>query len=372
MNRLLATATLALLPLAAAAAPYVQTFVQIEGGAYRYIGPSPNPFRCSVGGPDGSTAGTLFPFAGGSNADGNANCSIGGVQRLLTDTTPGTGVATDSATYAATFNQALFTATGTARAGSGVVGAAASVAFNAGYTNNQTVHDALAFGAFGETLTIDGGQGNGWVVFAFDIDGTLMAKNGAAMEAVYRTATSGGTRRLVGGSAGRAYNGQGLFDPATGNQRAPGFAVSATADPVPTVTVSGRQTFRTVALPFSFGTPFDFEFGLIAGAYEFDGTAAALFDSTARLSAVNVFTSTGALLADARIGTASGARWTSLGLQDPDTGAPGTPPNGVPLPGTPALLLAAGVAALAVRRRSRAAPTAHRLAPWDCSPSAST
>lgn len=343
-----ARAALALaIPLAATAAPYTQTFLQIEGGVNRYVGPEPTPFRCSVGGPDGSTAGTLFPTAGSSKTDGNANCSIGGVQRLLTDSTPGTEVDVDTADYSARFNGAPFSATATARSGSGIVGASASVNFPAGFTNNQTVNAALAFGAFGETLTIDGGAGFGWVVFGFDIDGTLMAKNGAAMEAVYRTPTSGGTRRLVGGSAGRGYSGQGLFDPAAGNQRAPGFPVSATADPVPTVTVSGRQTFSTVALPFAFGLPFDFEFGLIAGAYEFDGTSEALFSSTARLSAVHVYTQSGQAIDNPTIGTASGARWTTQGLQAPDPG----PANPVPLPGTAALLLAGLAAAAGLRRR---------------------
>ncbi len=81
---------LSIAPGIASAAPYTQTFLQIGGGVNNYIGPNPNGFRCSVGAPDGSTAGTLFPGAGSSKTDGNANCSIGGVQRLQTDSTPGT------------------------------------------------------------------------------------------------------------------------------------------------------------------------------------------------------------------------------------------------------------------------------------------
>lgn len=333
----IAAAALALAPLAAMAAPYTQTFLQIDAGVLRYVGSDPTPLRCSVGGPDGSTAAALFPTAGSSNADGNANCSIGGLQRLITDTSPGAAVDTDSATHDDRFNQAPFSASVSARAGSGIVGASAAITFPAGFTNNQTLHNALAFGAFGETLSIGGGAGLGWVVFDFDVDGTLVGKNGAAMQAVYRTPTSGGVLRLVGGSAGRAYNGQGLFDPAAGNQRAPGFQVTAISDPVPTVTVSGRQTFSTVALPFTFGLPFDFEFGLIAGAYEFDGTSLADFGSTARLSGVQVFTRAGLELADPTIATASGARWTTQGLQSPGPGDP----NPIPLPGTLTLVLAA-------------------------------
>lgn len=316
-----------------ARAASVETFVLTVGGQSI---PGPG-FSCTTFGP--ATPGLAF-FPGVSASvptDGLVPCGIAGLFR--TTTAPTSGPISDSTSLSTTFNngQNGFVGFAAARARSGSVSARANGTF-AGPFNALIVEGATSYARFTDTLTItspNAANGSvGSIRLRFTVGGVVTVAgpppftslsdvelnysvNGSASTGLMRAQVSSAT------SLPSAFTGTGA--PLAGFTLSPG-------------SFSGSGIVDSASLFFTWGTPFPFEFGLLASAIPGTGaTANAQFDLGATLTGIELFAAgqpvtTFAIVAES--GTSYGA-------------------DGVPEPSMSTLL---GFGALALALRSRRPP----------------
>ena len=337
-NTLRGLAAAALLACGAGAhAASVETFVMSVGGESRLI----PPFGCSTFGAPAPVMQFFGAMPPGVPTEGLATCQVAGTFRHQVAPAGPIG---DSTALNTTFNNTqpvpnTFQGDASASASSGRLAATAHAAFT-GPSNSFTVEGSNAFGKFNETFTLhspthaDGTAG--LLVFGIQLAGEVRAAetspfyawadvelryqhNGGPIFTAMRASTDGTTPFIatlseVSNTVGAVVN---------------GFTLAPRS-------VSGAGEISTLALPFVFGTPFDFTLGLLAaGVPATDGISTSTFEAFISRIAPTV---NGQAVTDFSVLAASGTPYGAGGV-----GA---------VPEAPAAwLFAAGGLALLARRR---------------------
>lgn len=325
--------------VAPARAAEVMAFAQAVGGQSNVGVSGCTTYSSPIPSVNGFSFGS---FGQGNPGPGNVTCGI--AQSFPATQTATTGTVTNSAALGpVSFNSGLSSYTGSAAssAQSGKVGAAAHATFT-GPSDGNTVKTAQGAGVFSESFTFSNaaltGQA-GSVVFGMNIDGSLNVvgfggkSSSIGLAALYRSSTVG-TNQVM------------LNIQASNDASLPNFAANPTTGfTVANGSASGGNLYATQSIPFVWGTPFDFTFGMLAFVNPADGHNTSVdFLTTALLDEITVRNAAGEIVQEFGVSSASGTRYTADGLQE----AP--PPTGVPEPASIALLLA-GIAGLAAARR---------------------
>lgn len=317
-------------------AAVVDAFAQVVGGqstTSQFASPLPTIGTFSFG-----SFGVFNPVAG--------NVASGVAADSPPLQTAATGIVSNSASLSTTFAGpnagSVDTLTGSAAsyAQSGRVGAQANASFT-GSRNGLTVIGAQGAGIFSDTLTMNAAgvaSGTpGTVRFGFTIDGSLSVTGSggfsstAGIAALYYQSTDPGavTRILL--------NVQAANDTSLPNF----FANPTTGFTVGNGSATGSNTYFTLELPMTWGSPFDFTFGLLAYVIPAPGhTGTVNFLSTSTLTSITG-KANGQVISNFNVQTASGAIYT---------------PNGVsivPLPASLPLLMSGLLAIGAAMRRRR-------------------
>jgi hypothetical protein len=232
-----------------------------------------------------------------------------GVARL---TTGASGVLVDSAAASgsgdSTFGSWSANGSSSANATYGKVGAEGSgTRLHIG--DGNTVVGFEGFGIFTDSLTFNSASLNGTVgstIFHFTIDGTVLsvgAVNTVGMVANYQQ-NSAPIYTLMAANLQPAS--PPYFVPSTGTGH-DGFTIGASS-------ISGIGVFDTNPLSLTYGTAFDFSFGLLAYAMPRDGSASSTFSSTALLTGIDVFDALGNPVNDFSILSESGTVYDASGV----------------------------------------------------------
>jgi hypothetical protein len=177
-----------------------------------------------------------------------------------------------------------------------------------GIGDANTVVGFEGFGRYTDSMAIDNPSlagTSGTTVLHFGVDGSL-SRTGVSTVGVAVSYQQNTDPVFTLMSAILQPAGASNFVPLTGPGRA-GFSISDTA-------VSGSGVFDTVALPFTFGSPFDFSLGLFAYSMPRDGTATSSFASTVLLTGIDVFDAHGSPVADFSIVSGSGTLYDADGV----------------------------------------------------------
>jgi len=242
----------------------------------------------------------------------------------------------DSIALNTTFNSGLNSFTGSAEANAqyGKVGAAANAVFT-GPVQPNLLQGAEGYGIYRDTFTINSStvaSGTaGWLQFQFTVDGNLSGK-GSDVEINYQQNLPNSTANYLLMRAGVTNQGASFLNTPTDTIPS-GFTVTPTS-------VSGSAVLDTVSLPFVYGTPFDFTFGMLAIATPSSGsTADVSFAATALLTGIDVYNPVGQPVTDFSVTSGSGTRYDANGVHI----------SSVPEPGSLALaLIGVGLASLAL------------------------
>lgn len=314
--------------VAPADAATVQAYAQAVGGqSSTTLFTSPLPTLGDFG---FGSAGVFNPAAG------NAASGVAADSPPLA--TAASGTVTNSAALASSFLGRTFSGSAASRARSGDLGAAASATF-AGDRDGLTVIGAQGAAVFNETFALNSPAiaigTPGLMHFDFTLDGALTVNGSgpqsstAALMAFYRHANDAAdvTRILLNVQVSREDAMPNFFaNPTTGFIVNPGSAV-------------GANTYSTLDMPFVWGVPFDFTFGLLAFVIPGSGHQGSVdFMSSAVVTGITA-TAEGLPIDDFTVTTASGAAYSRAGLVP------------VPLPGA-ALLLDSALAASGGRYRT--------------------
>lgn len=229
-------------------------------------------FACATASPDPIIR-NAFTSGMGLPTEGYAFCNLSG--SLVDNIAAGTTSATSSASRA--FNNGVANLTASAVADYDHIGAQSSAAFT-GYTSGTAYHSSEGAAIIDDALTLAGASGQGYVTFGFTVDGSLFAASNSEAQLYLMFSADGSSPQTA--FAAVVQGGNGRF----GAPYTPGFAgFSADA-----TTVSGSGVAYTYAIPFTFGTPLDLQYGLRSYAYgaPFTGDAASNFIATARLTSI--------------------------------------------------------------------------------------
>ena len=310
-----------------ASASSVETFVMAVGGK-SMVGPD---FSCATFGP-ATTAFTFFINASVAvPTDGLAPCGIAGEFRT---TTAAAGPISDTTSLSTSFNAEpnTFSGSASAHAQSGIVGAEAHGTFT-GSGNGLIVEGATSYAIFTESLNASSSNVTlstpGTVRFTFSVDGSLSGNNN---DVEFNYSLDGGPSYIL------------MRAQTTGAGATPGVATGSGA-PLPGFTLapgsfSGADTIDSFDLPFTWGTPFDLKFGLMAVASPTSGATADVdFASTATLTGIQLFAN-GQPITDFTLASGSGTPYDANGV------------HAVPEPSSLSLMLA-GATALAIRSGRR-------------------
>lgn len=293
-----------------ASAVIVETYTQVVGGQS----------ACSTFVIAPPVLSRFGAFGSGLPQGGLAACGVAGGFNLVT--APG-GALNDTTSLGPTFitsgfGSGTFQGSASAKAKYGIIGAQGIASFT-GATDSNTMIGADAYGRFSEALSFDPDATHpfgsvGFTQLQITIDGAL-------------TFTSLGAPSSGQGRIDLSYvQGSGpIFDIFSANAGAGGtYAASATSDvsgfvttivPGVSESVSGNATVNTFLLPFLYGTPFDFDLGLlVAAGPRTQSEVDASFLATAFLSGISVFDQSGAHVNNFSITSGSGTFYDANGV----------------------------------------------------------
>ena len=321
----------------ALAAPAVDTFVLTVGGQSAPVDPNPPQFACSTYGPPPPAA--MFGSEGISMpVEGYPACSIAGGYRTLA---AASGPVADSTGLDTDFHNAdndHFTGSADARADYGVIGAAAFGRFVATPgLSAQIVEGAEAFGHFQDTWTIsspsEAAGAQGWILLTFTVDGRISVSGTSVARMVLDYQQNGGplTTLLAAGMAGSGdepfISAPYSFGSHTGPGTWGGFTLAADS-------LAGSGDFTSYYLPIVFGTPFDI--GAVIFAYSIPyatRTASIDFDSTVRLTGIQVLDGSFLPVATFAVASGSGTSYDAAGAHPPPDPFAVVTRSGSPVPG---------------------------------------
>ncbi|HUL81192.1 MAG TPA: hypothetical protein VL131_03560 [Gammaproteobacteria bacterium] len=320
-----------------AAAPTLDTYVITIGGEAQLI----PPFGCSTFGPP-AAEGNFFSSGGVSPpTDGLATCHVaGGFNAKTSSIAPLGDTSLLSTTFVNGDHNNSFDGSSTALAQYGVVSAAAH-ASTTGATNNSTVYGSEGLGIATDTLTItspsvaNGAAGK--IVYTFHVDGTIAAAGpGTSILDVNYQQGNSSSLTLMRSSVDPRFA---PFITAVFGSTA-GFALTNVPGTMESYVGSGD--FQTFQLDFTYGTPFDFAFGLRALTFPAIGTNDV--SASTSITGISVFAS-GSPVTSFLVSSASGTAYDAAGA------------HVVPLPPS-ALLLTMALLALVpiLPNRARASP----------------
>jgi hypothetical protein len=324
----------------AASAVMIETYTQVVGGQS----------ACSTFVVAPPVLARFGATGSGLPLGGLAACGVPGSFILVT-TTVGPVIDTTSlgpTAITSSFGSGTFQGSASAVANYGSIGAQ-GIASLTGPTDAFTLSGADAYGRFSDAFSFGANAFHplgsiGFAQFEFTVDGALTFNS------------------LGGPSAGQGrvelsyqQDANPIFTIFTANAGAGGtlasIATSGVSNFVTSVipgiseSVSGNATVDTFLLPFLYGTPFDFDLGLFVSAGPRARSAIdASFLTTALLSGISVFDSSGAHVDDFSITSGSGTIYDASGVHLIST------PGPVPVP-EPMMLSLFAVGLLAFRYR---------------------
>lgn len=218
----------------------------------------------------------------------------------------------------------------------GVLGARAAATYN-GSVDSGTVIGSEAFGYQQETLTIGGGVGSGTFRPTFTIDGSLSQTGRGYSQLMLVYGVNGGPGYLAF-RLQETYGTLSLYGPGGYVGAFPGMTIMPGG-------ISG-STSISFDVPFTFGTPFDFDVGLWASVLPSSSVGqltasggTAEFNSTAKMTGIAVLGNTGPVT-DFTINSGSGTQYNKNGV------------SSVPIPGSLGFL-SFGLAGLGFFRRKK-------------------
>lgn len=277
---------LALLLIASAIVPaeaaLVETFVLAAGGQSTPAFANPPAFACTTFRAPAAVRGFFGGAGVGTPQEGFGPCSIAGGFKHNTDPA---GPLRDAISLDTTFNggRNAFSGSASAVARFGEVEAQAHGTFVGGQ-NGGIVDGAEGYGLFRETgLAPEGTPGTpGTIRFEFTVDGGISVdaspfNSTADVELKYQLDDD----PVLTLMRAQVNSSIAPFITATDRSGLSGFTVEATS-------ISGRGVLHTLDLPFVFGTPFDFAFGLLAYAIPATGGEADA-SMTTRLTGIELF-----------------------------------------------------------------------------------
>ncbi|MHB8473714.1 MAG: hypothetical protein ACYDC8_12890 [Gammaproteobacteria bacterium] len=294
-------------------------------------------FSCSTFAPNPEGSGFFSPYAVRVGVPTDSPCGVGQDKHTLTTASgPIAAASTLSVGFGSSAEPRAYVGNSAAHSNYGVLGARAAATYN-GSVDSGTVIGSEAFGYQQETLTIGGGVGSGTFRPTFTIDGSLSQTGRGYSQLMLVYGVNGGPGYLAF-RLQETYGTLSLYGPGGYVSAFPGMTIMPDG-------ISG-STSISFDIPFTFGTPFDFDVGLWASVLPSSSVGqltasggTAEFNSTAKMTGIAVLGNTGPVT-DFTINSGSGTQYNKNGV------------SSVPIPGSLGLL-SFGLAGLGFFRRKK-------------------
>lgn len=324
---------------AATAAPALDVYSIAAGGQSR-LGAVGGGFSCATFGPDPRSARYNGSYVFGLPTDGPGCGVVSDIHSQLGTAAPQAVSSSVNVNFGTPGDPRSYSGSAAARASYGTLGVRSDGSYS-GTTDGFVVDGSGAGALQTEVFTFGGGVGAGTFRATFTIDGTLFTQGRTENEIVFSHRVNGGptytTFRIQDARGALSF-----YTPTGYVAALPGLTVSGNNTVGQQVTGSTSFQFD---MPIVFGTPMEASFALWAGtlpsssyglAYPSNGSAS--FYSTAQLTGIEVFDSSGHAVPAFTVVSGSGTVYSATGV--------------VPEP-APVALMVAGLLVLGLQARRR-------------------